>query len=215
MPRRLLSVCALAAGLALTTLGLVTPGLVTPGFLATASAQDAPTTPSEQDLAMGAWDRVARPGPWHAFLAQRAGKWNVASRIWNDPEGEPSPASGESKLEMVMDGRFLQERHKGRNGSAEYEGLGLLGFDNADSTLTAVWLDDQGTRTSVLSGRAGSPGQPVELRGHMTDPASGRRLNLRVVLTWVGANEHRWDYYGAPEGFDEARMMELVYTRRR
>ena len=67
----------------------------------------------------------------------------------------------------------------------------------------------------MLTGRAGSPGQPVELRGAMTDPASGRRLALRVVLTWVGANEQRWDYYGAPEGFDEARLMELVYTRRR
>ena len=215
MPRRLLSVCAPAARPAFTVFvsTMFTCALV--AFPSMAAAQDATTPPSDLDVAMQAWERSAQPGPWHAFLAQRAGKWNVAGRIWNDPEGEPSLSSGESKLELVLGGRFLQERHKGRKGEIEYTGLGLLGFDNADSTVTAVWYDDLGTRTSVLTGRAGSPGQPVELRGAMTDPASGRRLALRVVLTWVGANEQRWDYYGAPEGFDEARLMELTYTRRR
>ncbi len=203
MPRRLLNAWALAAGLALAT---------------SVSAQDSPPAApaSDRDQALAAWDRSAEPGPWHDFLAGRAGKWDVAGRIWNDPQGEPSLSTGESRLEMVLGGRYLQERHKGDLDAREYEGLGLLGFDNADSTVTAVWLDNLGTRTAVLSGRAPTvPGDPVELHGAMTDPASGRRLTLRVVLTWVSAHEQRWDYYGAPEGFDEARMMELTYTRRR
>lgn len=199
MPRRLPPWCALALVLALTI---------------PASAQDPTASPSEMDIALEAWARAAEPGPWHAFLAQRAGKWNVAGRIWNDPEGEPSLSTAESRLEMILGGRFLQERLKGESGGLKYEGLGLLGFDNADSTVTAVWVDGVNTLTSVLTGPAGEPGQPLELRGRYTEPASGRLMHLRVVITWVSPDEHRWEYFGAPEGFEEARMMELVYTRR-
>lgn len=215
MPRRLPCVCTPVARPAFTVSVFTIFVCALVVFPMPAPAQEAATPSSDLEIAMQAWERSAQPGPWHAFLAQRVGKWDVAGRIWNDPEGEPSLSSGESKLELVLGGRFLQERHKGRKGEIEYTGLGLLGFDNADSTVTTVWYDDLGTRTSVLSGRAGSPGQPVELHGAMTDPASGRRMVLRVVLTWVSANEQRWDYYGAPEGFDEARLMELIYTRRR
>ncbi|MBK8167021.1 MAG: DUF1579 family protein [bacterium] len=209
MKRRLLVARALACGLALA---------------ASASAQDpmvaaksdslAPPLPGEREQALAAWDRAAVPGPWHAFLAGRAGRWNVAGRIWNEPGGEPALSTGESRLEMLLDGRFLQERHRGQVDGRAYEGLGLLGFDNADSTVTAIWLDNLGTRTAVLSGRARAPGDPVHLRGTYTDPASGRVVSLRLVITWNGANRQRWEYFGAPEGFDEARLMELDYTRR-
>jgi hypothetical protein len=200
MPRPLWLWCALA---------------LLPALAAPASAQDPAIPPaSEKDLALAAWARDAEPGPWHAFLARRAGKWNVAGRTWNDPEGEPALSTAESSLEMILGGRFLQERLKGQSGGQKYEGLGLLGCDNADSTVTAVWVDGMNTLTSVLSGPAGEPGQPLELRGRLTDPASGRVMHLRVVITWVSADEHWWEYFGAPEGFDEARILELVYTRR-
>jgi len=170
---------------------------------------------AEKERALQAWARSAEPGPWHSFLAQRAGKWQVAGRIWNDPEGEPATSASTSRLEMILGDRFLQEVLKGKSGDQKFEGFGLLGCDNADSTITSLWIDSMGTMTSVLTGRAGQPGQPLDLRGRMTDPASGRTMNLRVVITFVSADEHRWDYYGAPEGFDEAKMMELIYTRKR
>lgn len=206
MPRRLLIAWALAAGLALTA----------PASAPAADQAALPGAVTDREQALAAWDRSAEPGPWHAFLAGRAGKWDVAGRIWNDPEGEPTSSRGESRLEMVLGGRYLQERHKGESDSRPYEGLGLLGFDNADSTVTAVWLDNLGTRTAVLSGRAPkTPGDALTLRGVLTDPASGRVISLRLVITFVGADEQRWEYFGAPEGFDESRMMELTYSRRR
>jgi hypothetical protein len=180
-----------------------------------ASAQDPAAPPSEQDVALQAWARAAEPGPWHAFLAQRAGKWQVAGRIWNDPAGLPALSTGTARLEMILGGRFLQEVLEGEVGGQKYSGLGLLGCDNADGTITALWIDSMGTRTSVLSGPAGQTGEPVELRGTMADPALGRRLNQRVVITFVSEDEQRWEYFGAPEGFAEMKMMELVYTRKR
>lgn len=198
---------ALAAGLALTAPARAQDAAVAPA---------APADPDPQmEQALAAWDRAAEPGPWHAFLAQRAGKWDVAGRIWNEPGGEPSTSTGEARLEMVLGGRFLQERHKGEAGGQPFEGVGMLGIDNADTTATVLWLDNRGTRTAVLRGPAGRPGDPLRLSGTYTDPASGRLVALRLEITWVSANEQRWEYHGAPEGFDEARLMELVYTRRR
>jgi hypothetical protein len=187
-------------------------------------AQDAnvPTTasagvpsPTDQERAMAAWDRASAPGPWHGFLAQRVGKWRVAGRVWNDPAGEPSVSKGEAQLEMILGGRILQEHLRGSSGKLQFEGEGLLACDNSAGTLTWVWVDSMGTMMSVLTGRAGEVGKPVELHGQLTDPASGRIIKLRVVLTFVGPDEFRWEYFGAPEGYDEARMMEMVYTRGR
>ena len=172
------------------------------------------TAAGERTQAVQAWDRAAAPGPWHAFLATREGRWRLAGRIWNDPQDAPVAVKGDADLKLVFGGRFLQERLRGESAGVRYDGLGLLGCDNADSTVTFVWVDSAHTLTSVLRGRAGAPGQPLELRGATTDPATGRALRLRVVLTFVGPDEHRWDYFGAPEGWDEARLMELVYTRR-
>jgi hypothetical protein len=179
------------------------------------SAQDPVASPSEQDIALQAWVRAAEPGPWHAFLARRAGTWQVAGRIWNDPEGEPALSTGTARLEMILGGRFLQEVLHGEAGGQEFSGLGLLGCDNASGTITALWVDSMGTRTSVLSGPAGQAGEPLELRGSMTDPAIDRGLNQRVVITFVSEDEQRWEYFGAPEGFEEMKMMELVYSRKR
>jgi hypothetical protein len=216
MTRRLLFARALACGLALAVSASAQDATDAMTGAMTGVTPDglAPVLPGERDQTLAAWDRAAEPGPWHAFLARRAGRWNVAGRIWNEPGGQPVHSTGESRLEMLLGGRFLQERHKGRVEGRPYEGLGLFGFDNADSTVTAVWLDNLGTRTAVLDGPAGAPGEPLELRGTYTDPASGRTVSLRLVITWDGANRQRWEYFGAPEGFDEARLMELVYTRR-
>ncbi|MBM4130986.1 DUF1579 domain-containing protein [bacterium] len=221
MTRRLLIARALAFGLALVASATApaATGQAASAWTAVAASgaaapAPAPPPPDDRAQALAAWDRAGAPGPWHEFLARRAGRWNVAGRIWNEPGGAPVHSRGESRLEMVLGGRFLQERHKGRVDGRPYEGLGLLGYDNADSTFTAVWVDDLGTRTAILSGRAGAPGEPVELRGAVTDPASGRALSLRLVITWNGAEGQRWEYHGAPEGFEEARLMELVYTRR-
>jgi len=205
MQRRLLLWCALA----------LVPAITVPATAQEPASGPATIEAAEKDLALQAWDRAAAPGPWHAFLAQRAGKWQVAGRIWNDPEGEPALSTGTARVQMILGGRFLQEVLQGESGGLEYEGLGMLGCDNADSSFTSLWIDSLGTMTSVLTGPAGPVGTPLELRGGLTDPASGRRLNLRVILTFVSADEHRWEYYGAPEGFDEAKMMELVYTRKR
>jgi hypothetical protein len=219
MPRRLPLWCAPALLLALTVPALAQdPAASATDSLQfennTAEINTAETNLAEKERALQAWARAAEPGPWHAFLAQRAGKWQVAGRIWNDPEGEPATSASTARLEMIMGDRFLQEVLKGTSGDQKFEGFGLLGCDNADSTVTSLWIDSMGTMTSILTGPAGQPGQPLELRGSMTDPATGRQMNLRVLLTFVSADEHRWDYYGAPEGFDEAKMMELIYTRR-
>lgn len=200
MPRRLLLWYTLSGVLALAV---------------PASAQGPAAPLSEQEAALQAWVRAAEPGPWHAFWGQRAGNWQVAGRIWNDPAGEPVPSTGTARLEMILGGRFLQEVLRAESGGRKYEGLGLLGCDNAGGTITALWIDSLGTMTSVLTGPAGRAGEPLELRGSLTDPATGHLLNLRAILTFVSPDEHRWEYYGAPEGFDEAHMLELVYTRKR
>lgn len=203
MARRVWLPCALALTLA-----------TAPASPSRAQEQAAPAS-TEQERALAAWDRASSPGPWHAFLAQRAGKWKFSGRVWNDPAGEPSLSKGEAQLEMILGGRILQEHLRGSSGKLQFEGEGLLGCDNAAGTLTWIWVDSVGTMMTVLTGPAGDVGKPVELHGQLTDPASGRVIKLRVMLTFLGPDEFRWEYFGAPEGFEEARMMEMVYTRGR
>ncbi len=197
-------------------LTLALTALAAAAAAAPASAQGtAAPEAAGQEQAMAAWDRASAPGPWHAFLAQRVGKWKVSGRVWNDPAGEPSESKGEAQLDLILGGRFLQEHLKGTSGKLSFEGEGLLGCDNSANTLTWVWVDSMGTMMSVLTGPAGDVGKPVEMRGKLTDPATGRIINLRVVLTFLSPDEFKWEYFGSPEGYEEARMMEMVYTRAR
>jgi hypothetical protein len=168
----------------------------------------------DPQAAQAAWAASAVPGEAHALLATRAGEWELVGRSWLEPGGEPVVSTAVSRGEMILGGRFLTETVEGTAMGTPFEGFGLTGYDNTSHVVTSIWIDTMGTVTSIMTGVYEKIGEPMELFGTMTDPASGMEMKMRTVTTFDGENAHTMDYYMSMGDMPEFKAMELTYKRK-
>jgi len=196
---------------------MITKKILTMAFLLTvaltafgaAAQEDA----SDQQAGMEAWMAAATPGPFHEFLAQKEGSWNIAGKMWMAPDAPPMDSQSTGQAEMILGGRYLQETMEGENMGMPFEGMGVTGYDNSTGMVTSVWYDNMGTATTVLMGPYEEPGTPMELFGDMLDPVTGQQMTVRTLSTFISHDESLFEYFATPPGGDEVKVMELRYTR--
>ena len=156
---------------------------------------------------------AATPGPVHAFLAEKAGAWNVTVTMWTQPGAEPGVSTVTSKIEMVLGGRYMREDFSGEFFGMPFTGIGFTGYNNSTGMVTATWMDNMSTGTMVMTGKYGRAGDPLETSGKMFDPVSGKDMTMRSVTTWKSNDEFTTVYYVVMEGMGEFKSMEMVYKR--
>ena len=89
-----------------------------------------PVVADESDQAAAAWAEAAAPGPVHALFAGHGGDWTITAKSWMVPGADPIVSESESQAEMILGGRFLDERLVGTVMGQPFEGLGVFGYDN-------------------------------------------------------------------------------------
>lgn len=182
---------------------------------AEAAAAAAAQAASDPAQVMEAMARLAAVRPEHAFLEQLAGEWQAEVSLTMG-DGPPQKGSGVSRNELIMGGRFLQQNYAGMHEQMEFQGLGLLGFDNAIEKYVGTWVDNMGTMIlPVSTGSLDASGKVLVMRREMVDPMSGQPIVLRDITTILGPDRHKFEMYQAandPRG-DEKKLMEAVYTR--
>lgn len=186
----------------------VLAGVVCLAFPATAQEAE-----NEQDAAMAAWTAAAQPGEIHTFFATLEGNWKLRTKMWMAPGADAIESEATAEAQMILGGRYLQEKVKGMSMGGPFEGMSIMGYDNTTGVVTAVWWDTMGTMTSIVTGEYCAPGEPLELTGTMTDAASGGEIAVRTVSTFVSEDEHHFDYYMAMPGMEEMKGMAMIYTR--
>ncbi len=167
----------------------------------------------DQEAMMAAWMAAGTPGEVHACFAEKEGSWQVHSTMWTDPEAPPTESEATCDAKMVLGGRYLQEQFVGTAMGMPFDGLGMLGYDNTTGVVTALWWDSMSTMTGVLTGVYEKIGDPLELTGSMVDAYTKDEIRIRAVTTYVGKDEHRFEYYITMPGLPEMKNMEMVYTR--
>jgi hypothetical protein len=96
------------------------------------------TPPSPKDL-LKAMAENGKPGPEHKKLEPFVGDWTFTLKVWTNPSESPAQLTGTVERKWVMGGRFVQETVKGQCSEGHtFEGLGLLGYDNAQKKFTAT-----------------------------------------------------------------------------
>ena len=179
-----------------------------------AAAAPAQDHDMDQQAAMEAWMKAATPGDVHAMLAKRAGSWQMKTKMWMQPGQPPMESEGKTRVEMALGGRYSMEWVEGQAWGMPFEGLSILGYDNATHEITNVWYDTMGTMTSISKGKYEGPvGSPFELHGEMTDVASGTVLPYRTVTTFVDDDHVKFEYFMAPPGGEEFLNMLIEYER--
>ena len=107
----------------------------------------------QMDEMMKHWMQLAEPGEEHTQLARLAGTWNTKNSHWAYPGAEPSVSQGTATYEPIMGGRFLLERVESKmefSGQLfDFEGLGIIGYDNLTEKHFFAWVDNMGTMMLV------------------------------------------------------------------
>jgi len=198
----------------LTVLALLFASLAVPA-LAQEKKPAAPPMSKEQQAQMDAMMKAMTPGEPHKRLAELAGEWTFASKMWMDPSAPATESTGTATYRMIMGGRYLHTEQRGEFNGMPFEGVGVWAYDNVTKKYYSSWIDNMSTGLMFSTGTYDPAKRAYSWLSDMDDPARpGTKIKVREVMTIVDANTHRLDWYQA-EGGKEAKTMEIVYKRKK
>lgn len=167
---------------------------------------------------MEAYAKLASPGPQHEQLKAMAGQWTVAGKFRMTPDQPWEESKSESRGEMLMGGRFLQQHFTGEpmmGMPTSFEGLGFMGFDNQKQKFVSVWMDNMGTMIMTGEGTYDAASKTLSLRSDFVDPMTNQKSYMRSVYKMESADKYVLSAFGPGPDGKEFQMMELVHTKKK
>jgi len=155
--------------------------------------------------------RASTPGPEHERMKKMVGSWKVVTREFMGP-GKPKVSEARAENTMILDGRFLRQEFHGVGDNADFEGLGISGFDRVREKYVDVWMDSKMTTISSLEGTWDPETKTLTSTGKMPSPAGGA-YDLRSVTTERNDDEIFFEMYVKGDKDKEKKVMEMTYTR--
>lgn len=185
-------------------------GAAMPGAAQPPEGEAPPDMPPEMQAMMEAFEKAGTPGEPHELLAKTAGTWKVTMKMWMEPGAEPTVNDGTAVREMIMDGRYLEERFTGTVMGQLFNGRGVTGYNNITGKYWGTWIDSMSTGVMVSEGER--EGDTMVFIGTYSDPMGGPPVKMRMVSTMEGDDKEVVEMYES-HGGEEAKTMELVYER--
>lgn len=166
-------------------------------------------TPEE----MKAWQDNMTPGEHHQWLASMNGTWDATVKMWNAPDQPPSESKAVTKNEMILNGLYQRSSHNGNMMGMPFMGESITGYDNFKKEFIATWIDNFGSSIMLMKGQYDKEANALTLYGSMADPASGKDMNVKEVITILSKDSHKFEMF-MMMGDQEMKNMEIVYTRK-
>ena len=188
MPKFLVHLCFAAAALAAAPI---------------ARAQDAP---------------VPSPTAEHKILAAEEGTWDATVKAYpNGPESEPMIARGVEVNTVITGGLWVSSVFRADFGGMPFEGRGQFGYDPGKKKYVGTWIDSMSPTLTVLEGSYDARTKSLTYHGDGVCPKDGSRLVQRMVTTTRGDGSREFTLYitGTPTGGKEAKVMQILYTKRK
>ncbi len=174
--------------------------------------QKKPAQDAAHDTMMEAWMKLAEPGKHHEHLKPLAGTWKSTTKWWMGP-GEPDISQGVSKNTWILGGRFLQTEFKGTSEGNPFEGLGLLGYDNAKKQHVSVWCDTMSTMIGVSYGTCDDSGKVFTYVSTYDDPMTGQPKKSKWVTKVINDNKYVFTVHNIDTDGKEIQELEVTYVR--
>jgi Protein of unknown function (DUF1579) len=169
---------------------------------------------AQDDAGMKAWQDYMTPGEVHKMMAAANGEWNGAVTMWMDPKAPPTQSTGTVTNEMIMGGRYQLSKTTSTMMGMPFEGMSLLGYDNAKKVFTTTWIDNVGTGTMTLEGTWTAATKSIEFKGKAVDPMTGRDMAVKEVVKFIDNDTQEMQMYEMRNGA-EIKTMEIKYTRKK
>jgi len=169
---------------------------------------------AQTDPAMAAMMKLGAPGEHHQHLAQLAGDWKAAGKLWMEPGAPAVETAGTMHSAPILGGRFLQSEYAGALMGMKMQGFGLDGYDNLKQKHIGMWIDNMGTMMMTFEGTCSDGGKVTTTTSHFVDPGSGQPMTMKSVVTLVDANQILFEAFLKPAaGGEFVKSMEITYSR--
>ena len=170
--------------------------------------------PMDSAAMMKCWIAFMTPGDVHKMLAKSTGTWDEEVTMWMDPSKPPSKSKATAVNKMILGGRYQESHATGNFNGMPFEGISTLGYDNAKKILVTTWVDNMGTGIEFLQGTWDSTSHSVNFKGKVTDPMSGKDMDIRELFTMTDDNNQKIEMF-SNEGGKEMKTMEIVLKRKK
>jgi hypothetical protein len=159
-------------------------------------------------------DRSAsNPGPEHERLAKLAGTWETSTKF-EGPGMEAEESKGESKLSVVLGGRFLREEDTGTMMGQPYTSLKFWGFNNGSKKYESVWMYTGGTAMMTMTGESKDEGKTVVYDASYVNEV-GQKQEMKITFKQVDVDHFAVTLAAVMEGAEAGPSMTTTYTRKK
>lgn len=169
---------------------------------------------AQSDAEMKAWQNYMTPGDVHKMLAEGTGNWTEDITMWSDPNAAPTKSTSTTNVEMIMGGRYQVAKTKGEMMGMPFEGMSVIGYDNAKKVFTSSWVDNFGTGTMTLTGTWDAATKSITFLGKSTDPMTGKDIGVKQVMKFIDSDHQEMTMFDTKDG-KETKSMEIKSTRKK
>ena len=163
----------------------------------------------DQQKILAEYENLGLPGSEHAMLAKLEGTWKQTYKNYMVPNAEPIIETGEGKMEMILEGRFLKWTSKGEIMGRTIKGMTILGYDNRLKIYTAYGFDTMGTYAVTAEGKMNETSGSIEYKGKNYEPAISDYSDFRFVFK-PGEKEFVFEVFIKMPGKKEIKILETT-----
>ena len=156
----------------------------------------------------------AAPAAAHSHLGKLAGEYTTTTKFYMEPGAAPQETTGEAKLWMTLDGRFLSEENTGTFMGQPLKGFRMLGYNNASKRYEGIWTYSMSTAIMSLNGTSSDGGKTVTLTAAF-DGEGGAKQKLSVAMRQTDDDHFVVSLSGTVAEGKPGPMLETTYTRRK
>jgi hypothetical protein len=173
--------------------------------------------PIDSATMMKAMMAYGTPGDMQKMMASWNGTWNGDMTMWESEGAAPQKMVGTAVNSMVLGGRYQSSKHTGNMMGMPFEGMSLMGYDNALKKFVSSWVDNWGTGIMMMSGPWDAATKTLTLTGSMPDICRpGKECSMREVFTIIDDNTQHMEMYGPdPKTGKEFKTLEIKMTRKK
>ena len=173
------------------------------------------TSTAQTEAEMKAWQAYMTPGDMHKVLAQTEGEWTTEGKMWMDPKSEPMISKGECTYKMVLGGRYQETEFKGDMMGQQFEGRGVMAYDNFKKQFEGTWIDNMGSGIMKTEGNYDPSTKTFTMTGKLVDPMTSKECTVRETLKIVDNDTHVMTMYNTVGSQPEFKTMELTFKRKK
>ena len=193
-------------------------GLISLGSVV-ASAQEGQKPPkmsAEEAAMMAKWHAFMTPGEGHKLLAAKVGTWTGNVSIWTAPGTPPATSVGTSTYEMILDGRYLEDRTQSTFMGMPFSGRGITAYDNMKNKYTAIWIDTMGTGIMTMEGTYDAAKKTLSWTSMAPDVMTGTYKPMKSSETYSDPDHFKMESWSqTPDGKGWWKSMEIDFTRKK